>query len=183
MTEETELLYAYFAGAIEADGYITIQRIKKKKHKHHYFCAGVGFTGTGAPLVQNLLKKSFGGGVYSYTPKNPNHKTWHSWQTSGSNKVYTVLEKLTPYLVTKRKQASLTLEFIDLARNQWAEIKKTQKPPYRVTESMLAKRKEFWAKVKLLNAPRNKKGAQVEAAEYLASLSKKNTNHLLDGKE
>ena len=177
-----EVLYAYLAGAIDADGYISIQRSKPKRYNHYYYCAMIGFTGTGEPLVQNILKKTFGGGVYRYQPKNPKHKPWHQWQTSGSNKVYLALEKLMPYLITKKEQARIVLRFIDLLRPQWQEIKETQKPPYRVTPEMLEKRAVFWAKVVSLNAPRNKTGAKREAEELLARVGKKAAGNLLDGR-
>lgn len=153
---QNQQLYAYFAGAIDADGFITISRSTKRPVKRTYYAVKVGFTGTAEPLVQNLLKESFGGSVYTHIPKKSNAKPWHSWQ-AGEKKAKAALQAILPYLITKRRQAELCLELIDIMDQQWDEIKATQKPPYRVTDEMLKVRQSYWDQVGQLNQPRNRR--------------------------
>ena len=125
-------LYAYFAGAIDADGFISIQRTTKKSKPWQptYHTVKVGFTGTAKPIVQNLLKEHFGGSVYTHIPKNQNHKPWHSWQAS-SKKAKATLIAIVPYLLIKKKQAQLGIEFQELMEQHRKEMLKDQKPPER----------------------------------------------------
>ncbi len=153
-----QTLYAYFAGAIDADGFISIQRAVKnsRKWKPTYYTVKIGFTGTCEPVVQTLLKESFGGSVYIHTPKNSSHKPWHSWQASGPQAGKAITAVL-PYLRNKRRQAEHALQLLTLQAKQWVEIKGTQKPPYRVPSQMQAERRALWEAVTKLNQPRNRR--------------------------
>lgn len=157
---DRELLYAYFAGAIDADGFISVQRSSRKVgkkyiHQPTYYLAKVGFTGTN-PLVQNLLRENFGGSFYTHQPKNPEHKMWYVWQAEGKQ-AKEVLRKIIPYLVIKKQQGEIALELIELKEQHWNEIKNTQKPPYRITPEMEAEQSKYWEAVTKLNEPRNRR--------------------------
>lgn len=152
---------AYFAGAIDADGFISIQRTIRKVGKRYataptYYTAKVGFTGTADPSVQEMLKATFGGSVYTHRPKNKAHKPWHSWQAT-NQKTKACLMAVRKYLISKRGQADLTLEFISLCDRQWREVKRTQIPPYRITAAMQKERERLWLAVTRLNSPRNRR--------------------------
>jgi hypothetical protein len=157
-------LYAYFAGAIDADGFISIQRAHRRGGRRYerftfvptYYTAKIGFTGTAEPTVQELLREAFGGSVYKHTPKNAAHKPWHSWQATNKKAAF-ACKALIPYLQTKRRQAELAVELCHLCDQQWKEIKRTQKPPYRITQEMEQLRHAIWEQVTLLNDPRNRR--------------------------
>lgn len=156
-----ECLYAYFAGAIDADGFISVQRSNRKigvkyTHQPTYYLVKIGFVGTASPVVQNLLKENFGGSVYTYTPKDPAHKPVYNWQADG-HKAEAALRAILPYLISKKRQAELCLELLKLRADHWIEIKATQKPPYRITPEMEAEHKAFWQAVTELNQPRNRR--------------------------
>lgn len=154
---DNETLYAYFAGAIDADGFISVQRsVKSSEGGRIYYAARIGFTGTGEPTVQQLLKEAFGGSVYQHTPANKAHKVWHVWLAEG-HQAAKALRAILPHLRNKRRQAELALELIELMGNQWDEIRATQKPPYRLTSEMIAKRDALWEAVTHLNSPRNRR--------------------------
>jgi hypothetical protein len=155
---DANCLYAYFAGAIDADGFITVQRSVKRSlpWQPTYFEAKVGFTGTAAPTVQNLLREAFGGSVYMHQPKNPAHKAWWTWRASGTN-AETALVAILPFLQTKGEQAKFAIELIRMQREQWDAIKRTTKPPYRIPEEMMEARNELWERVTRLNEPRNRR--------------------------
>jgi hypothetical protein len=160
-----ERLYAYFAGAIDADGFISIQKtVRKNKSKtpHVYYNAKIGLTSTNNVAVLNLLKENFGGSVYSYKPSNPNHRPWSVWQTSDKH-ARDILLTLQPYFMAKKRQAEIVIDFINICEAQWKQIKRTQKAPYRITADMLALREHYWEQVADLNS--TKKGIDIHA-EY-----------------
>ena len=154
-------LLGYFAGAIDADGFITIQR--SRKNGAVYFTAKVGFTGTATPHeAHTLLQEAFGGSVCTYVPKYKNYKPVHSWCVSNKLAKKT-LRAILPYLVTKRGQAGLVLEFISTCERQWKEVKRTQVPTYRIPPEMVAVRNNFYERVTALNSPRNRRVNLVSA--------------------
>jgi hypothetical protein len=149
-----ERLYAYFAGAIDADGFISIQKtVRKNKSKvpHVYYNAKIGLTSTNNVAVLNLLKENFGGSVYSYKPGNPNHRPWSVWQTSDKN-ARDILLVLQPFLMAKKRQAEILIDFVNICDVQWQLIKRTQKAPYHITAEMIALRDHYWEQVIALNS-------------------------------
>jgi hypothetical protein len=149
-----ERLYAYFAGAIDADGFISIQKtVRKSKSKtpHIYFNAKIGLTSTNNEAVLNLLKENFGGSIYSYKPSNPNARQWSVWQTS-DKQAREILLVLQPYLMAKKRQAELVIDFVNICDTQWKLIKSTQKAPYHISSEMLALREHYWEQVAELNS-------------------------------
>jgi hypothetical protein len=149
-----ERLYAYFAGAIDADGFISIQKtVRKNKSKttRIYYNAKIGLTSTNNAIVLNLLKENFGGSIYSYKPRNPNARPWSVWQTSDKC-ARDILMVLQPYLMAKKRQAALVIDFVNICDAQWQLIKRTQKAPYHITAEMFALREHYWADVAALNS-------------------------------
>jgi hypothetical protein len=160
-----ERLYAYFAGAIDADGFISIQKtVRKNKSRvpHVYYNAKIGLTSTNNAAVLDLLKENFGGSVYTYKPDNPNHRPWGVWQTSDKH-ARDILMVLQPYFMAKKRQAEILIDFINICDAQWQLIKRTQKAPYHITAEMIALREHYWEQVATLNSI--KKGTGI-AAEY-----------------
>lgn len=150
-----ELTYAYLAGAIDADGFITIARSSRSKgekyaHRPTYYNAKIGFTET-SPIIPHLLKETFGGSSYEHQPKNPEHKRWYNWQIQNV-KAADALRRLLPYLRLKRRQAELVLEFLDLCAEQ-----RNREMKLGMTPEIVEKRREYWERVTKLNAPRNRR--------------------------
>jgi hypothetical protein len=149
-----ERLYAYFAGAIDADGFISIQKtVRKNKSKtpHIYYNAKIGLTTTNNTAVLDMLKENFGGAVYSYKPSNPNHRPWSVWQTS-DKQARDVLMILRPYLMAKKRHAELVIDFVNICDAQWQLIRRTQKAPYHITVEMIGLREHYWEQVAALNS-------------------------------
>jgi transcriptional regulator with XRE-family HTH domain len=71
---------------------------------------------------------------------NPKHKTTYHWQLKGVYQVKSLLEQITPYLIVKRKQAELVLEYC-LSRLDGL-MKLTAQCPYTEREIELAE--EVW---------------------------------------
>ena len=148
-----DCMFAYFAGAIDSDGFVSIQRSTRKSKSgtvHTYYNAKIGFTSSNQTVVQHLLKENFGGAVYTYQPDNPNYKAWSVWQVSDRH-ARRVLEALLPYLIIKKRQAELVIEFVGICERQREEMGRVPKPRYHLTPAMLALREHYWAEVGRLN--------------------------------
>lgn len=149
-----ERLYAYFAGAIDSDGLISIQKTVRKNKSlvpHEYFSAKIELTSGDNKLVLDLLKKNFGGSVYTYQPGNPRHRAWSVWRTSDKH-ARDILTELQPFLIAKKPQADAVIDFVNICEAQWEQIKRTQNPPYHILPEMLALRDHYWQNVTALNS-------------------------------
>jgi hypothetical protein len=151
----TTAVYAYLAGSIDSDGFISIARKTRRvgskyAHAPTYYSVTMGFTSTD-PMVPDLFHKTFGGSRYQHDPKNPKHKRWHQWQASG--KVAGIaMRKILRHLRLKRPQAEFALQFlalVDSQRNRW--MGKVIGP------ELEAPRRVLWESVTRLNSPRNRR--------------------------
>ena len=103
--------YAYLAGMIDGDGYITITR--STRGGKDYFGAQVGIAGTRRD-PHDLAASLFGGKVSCYQPANPKHRPQFQWQRMGKAAL-PVIEGILPYLLLKKEHALLALELQELA--------------------------------------------------------------------
>jgi hypothetical protein len=154
------LVLAYLAGAIDADGHITIQRSLRKvgkryRHRPTYYFPKMGYTSTNG-AVPDLLKQTFGGAVHHYRPSNARHKPVQVWYI-GTAQCGIAARLLTPFLRQKVEQAVLVAELCEIIARQHIEQTQTQKPPYRITPEHLAVRERYWEEVTLLNEPSNRR--------------------------
>jgi hypothetical protein len=146
-----ETTYAYLAGAIDADGFITISRstpsaTRKDSRRSTYYTAKVGLSEIHLTIPE-LLHKTFGGWLGSHTPANPAHRTWHAWQAT-NQVAATALRALLPYLRLKREQALLVITFAE-------RVASTPRGVIPATE--LAERERLYFAVTALNEPRNRR--------------------------
>ncbi len=104
-----ETLYAYIAGLIDGEGCISIRRCKQGKFIYYKPMIEVGMTDR-QPI--ELLEKTFGNSAwYEVIPTGKRKLICHKWRVTGSNCV-PVLNPILPYLIVKRKQALIVIEFI-----------------------------------------------------------------------
>lgn len=171
------LTLAYLAGAIDADGHITVTRSLRKigkrySHSPTYYHPKIGYTSIDE-TVPLFLRQTFGGAIHRHQPKNAAHRLVHIWSitTAASG---AVAEALIPHLRMKRHQAELLAELCALITEQHADQQRTQKPPYRITPEQLAERERLWEEATVLNNPRNRR---------VHHLGKKSAGRLLDGVE
>jgi hypothetical protein len=156
MARMSKMIYAYLAGAVDADGFITIQRSRRTKganHKHAptYYIAKIGFTETD-PTIPTLLKEHFGGSSFDHQPtRNPTHKRVYMWQATNLQ-AEIAISALFPYLRLKRRQAEIALDFIRLAKRH-----NGRKLSGRLTPEIIAERQAAWFAITALNAPRNRR--------------------------
>ena len=143
-----ETLNAYFAGAIDADGCISIYR---KQHRRKvdgvftiYYDARVSL-GEVRPEIPDLFMKTFGGCRSTSIPKSrPKSRPYHQWCAS-NQVVRTVLLAIRPYLILKAEQADVVIRFCTLL----ADYRKTGIAT--VTTEQEAARRELYEQIKQLN--------------------------------
>ena len=123
-------MYGYLAGIVDGEGTITICRsendvLRKKEYPTkaglrscEYRYVGIGFhvkvsvKNTDIRLMK-WLQSRFGGEFYSAESKNPLWKTSYVWHHAAQSKQEFLLSIL-PYLIIKREQALIALEFLRL---------------------------------------------------------------------
>lgn len=159
--------YAYLAGLIDADGAITIVSRKDEGREGYrirlsYYCCN--------PKIIKLLAKNFGGKIvykkYGKSKLNKNQRIcyrWHLYDVSAA----TLIEKMFPYLVIKRRQAKYCLN-LQLARGFFPN------PHFRWHPDDAARFRSFARKLKGLCNYRNTKGKEHPVEWYVhRSLTKK----------
>lgn len=148
-------LLGYLAGALDADGFISIQRQTRKvggkyAHAPTYYMARIGFSET-SPIVPRLFVETFGGSFYEYQPKNALHKRWYIWQAC-NDVAQSAVKDLLPHLRLKRKQGEVLLRFVKLIHSQRKRCMRQ-----RITEEIEASRRGLWEELTHLNSPRNRR--------------------------
>ena len=97
----------YIAGVLDCDGAIWIASGKYKGAPKYALRISVSNT---RPDLVYWFSEQFGGKPHSYKPKNPKHKEQFTWSCTGT-RARDVISCCLPYLVIKRAQAILALEF------------------------------------------------------------------------
>ena len=151
-----ETTYAYLAGTIDADGFISVgKKVASKPRKDGvratYYVVKIGLSET-SPIVPALLQETFPAWHGSHQPKNPKHKRWYVWQST-NRKAREPLVRLLPYLRIKQRQAELALALIDVMERQ-SVGRNTRNP---LSKEQIAEREALYDAVTKLNAPRNRR--------------------------
>lgn len=151
-----ETLYAYLAGAIDADGFISIGKRAGSRRKADgttpfYYVIKIGLSET-SPIIPELLHQTFPGWYGTHQPKNPAHKRWYIWHAENA-KAEAPLRALLPHLRLKRRQAEIALAFVDLLREQ----NTGRFMGNRLSDEQEAARHTLYAELSRLNAPRNRR--------------------------
>jgi hypothetical protein len=151
-----ENTYAYLAGVIDSDGYITVSRkrssyVKKDGTRSLYYEVRVGLGQTNE-IIPDLFNSVFPGYRGSHQPKNPMHKKWFIWQAF-NEKAREPLVRMLPYLRLKIVQAEACLRLLDMMDEQ--NIGRFM--AISLTEEQVADRHAIYSQVTQLNSPRNRR--------------------------
>jgi hypothetical protein len=147
-----ETLYAYLAAAIDIDGYVLIVRRKRYAHRQDgvvppRYIPTVGISNTTA-TIPDLFQATFPARRREFQPKNPKHRGWHWWEAE-FQKARAPLLCLLPHLRIKRRQAELTLSFLNLmAPSNPGHVRN------RLDAEQLRAREVLYDEVTQLNGPR-----------------------------
>jgi hypothetical protein len=147
-----ETLYAYLAAAIDIDGYVLIVRRKRYARRQDgvatpHYIPTVGISNTTA-TIPDLFQATFPARRREFQPKNPKHRGWYWWEAE-FQKARAPLLCLLPHLRIKRRQAELTLSFLNLMS--------PSNPGHvlnRLDAEQLRAREDLYEQVTQLNGPR-----------------------------
>ena len=101
--------HAYLAGIIDGEGHIYICRAKDSKSGKRYYTMGLDISSTDERLPL-WIKENYGGNYYLKKDKGVRTGNYWRWCIQ-SNKAVKVLQDVFPYLVIKREQALIAIEF------------------------------------------------------------------------
>jgi len=132
--ELTDAEAGYIAGCLDCDGCVGLWG--KKGTTKYDPC--IVFYNNDKTLVDKLEQMIGFGSIYPTTHKNRNHKTVWNYKISNTQ-TYPLIKRILPYLVRKREQANLILQFYEL---RWS---KEYNAPYGKEE------REMIEKIKRLN--------------------------------
>jgi hypothetical protein len=144
---ETEL--AYIAGIIDGEGCIGLSRnrTKKQRQKNPKYQSEICVINTNKGLVDWLVRA---GGLVNVRPRNDERwKVAYRWRIKESLHP-DFLRAILPYLVIKRKQAELIIQYCE---TKISHIRQGNKRD--MSDEELAKRESYYQQMKLLNAKGN----------------------------
>jgi hypothetical protein len=148
-------LYAYLAGIIDIDGYISITRTARdRRHPSVYdYVPSVGIAHPSA-TVPDLFQEVFAGRRREFQPNDSQFTCWHWWTAERENARRPLL-CLTPFLRLKRRQAELVLALFELFDSQ-----KREGTNHAVSDEQYAAGQRLYEEVERLNGPRVRKYRQ-----------------------
>lgn len=108
----------YIAGLIDGEGYISILPSRSKELRNPSFepVIKIGMTGKSAKLIFEYLVNSYGGHIdfSERSHKNPKWKDVNTYIIKSKPKVLRLLNDIIPYLIIKKEQAAIVIEFCKL---------------------------------------------------------------------
>lgn len=108
----------YIAGLIDGEGYISLlpSRNSLLKVKSFEPVVKLGMTGEISKNIMHYLKEKYGGHMNfrERSKKNPKWKNANYWILKSRKKVLVFLKDIEPYLLIKKEQAILLIEFCEL---------------------------------------------------------------------
>jgi len=112
MIEPSATMLAYLGGVIDGEGSIGIRKTKKAgPFKSTRYSAILTVGNTSRLLIEQLLA-AFGVGCVTYRYPTKTKRACYLWSVSSLGARH-VLQMVRPYLIVKREQAAVLLEFVD----------------------------------------------------------------------
>jgi len=162
MTREQKIIY--LAGLFDGEGCVGLYNTRTKidrRAAHYQLLVRVTQK---VPYAVEMLLEVFGGRVYTLSDVGPSKPgPYFSWRAVGQ-KAENALRELLPYLMEKKSQAELAIEFQEFRREQNIASKTRTSGNQRLTTQELDLRDEYVNKMKALK--QNKFGL-----DYFASTS------------
>lgn len=110
-SQEERELYAWLAGIVDGEGSIFILRHYHKRDKRWDFYLRIKVSMTSKETILRLKQIAKVGSIQQEKQRPP-HRVLFTW-TASSREAAAVLQCCYPFLVTKKSQASLALEFAE----------------------------------------------------------------------
>lgn len=102
----------WLAGFVDGEGCITLYKGKTTpKRKNVRYSPAVILSNTHLPTLL-AIQRCFGGGIYPKTVKNTPSNWNQGWSLvwSGANRVRELLEKIRPFVITKKEEVEFMLD-------------------------------------------------------------------------
>jgi hypothetical protein len=142
-----ETTCAYLAGAIDIDGFISIDRRAGRQGIGYRVRIGISDT---SPVVPNLLHGLFAGRLFEIAPKKSSYAHFYMWEAE-HHQAREPLLRLLPHFRLKRRHAELALALMDLVEQQNAGAEQD------------AERRRLYEEMAILNAGRRRRKHRVQA--------------------
>lgn len=150
------VLLSYLGGIVDGEGHIGMSKIKGHKTVKHYgnqsACYSVRIAvGMVDPRVPELLHKTFGGSCTE--ERVPDRRSMWRWSVGSRKKALTVLSALHPYLIVKRRQAEVLMDYCSICPAHRRNYGGTRGGSMTIiTEQEILRREEAWQTLRKLNA-------------------------------
>lgn len=149
MFESSPAKLAYLAGVIDGEGCIAIRKSKRTGScKSTRYAAAVTVGNTSRVLIEQLVG-TFGVGCVTYRYPTKTKRACYLWSLS-SRGARDVLRAVQPYLIVKREQAAVLLEFIDNF-DSFKGARPGKKGGQLVSPEELARREHLYQQIRTLN--------------------------------
>ena len=114
--------FVYVAGIIDGEGCLIISKSDRGSYDNYY--GRIHVKNTDRRLMKWLVEH-FGGNIHVHKPKSEKHSIAYSWYFSGNAKSKEIfLLAIMPYLIIKREQAKVLVEFFRLSEQKCPELRK-----------------------------------------------------------
>lgn len=121
MENKEDLIMAYVAGLIDGDGSISLIRENRASGFKYYPCIQLSNVFEG---MIDLLHQTFGGCKKIKGHQAHAKKTQYVWNVRGLESCACFLEKVLPFLILKKKQAKVLLDYVKNPKNYNVEAEK-----------------------------------------------------------
>ena len=149
-----ELTYAYLAGVIDIDGFISIIRRPGQRSMGYYARMGLS---DASPVVPNLLQSLFAGRLCEIRPKKSSYALYYLWEAEHHHAREPLL-RLLPHLRLKRRHAEIALELMDLVEQQ--NVRRSVSKLLGAEQDAV---RRLYEEAALLNSERRRRKFRVEA--------------------
>src|SRR5260370_35056102 len=111
--------YAYLAGVIDVDGFVSIARRRVARLGEFRYFGRIGFSDQ-SPVLPTLLQELFQGRVSQSHPQKASYTAFYIWEAEHRHAPQPLV-RILPHLRLKRRVAELTLQLIHVVEQQDAE--------------------------------------------------------------
>ena len=120
--------WSYLAGMFDGEGTFSIYQnngnyhttVDGEKKQYNFTNSRVSITNTNIELMEWLVSH-FGGVYYTHRRAKAVHKIAYDWRPKGKKNTEELILGILPYLVLKKQQANLVLQYIRLGSSQGTE--------------------------------------------------------------
>jgi LAGLIDADG endonuclease len=128
MKNTEKVSWSYLAGLFDGEGTFSIYQNNGNYHttvsgevkQYNFTNSRVEITNTSIELMEWLVQ-NFGGVYYTHRRTKVIHKIAYSWRPKGKKNTEELILGILPYLVIKKKQANIVLQYLRLGSSQGSE--------------------------------------------------------------